>query len=83
MSSTISSSFPESLPAAANSGSAAAPAAQTAPSSNVAVDTVTLTEAEQVYQLYNQGQSVSQIASSLSMSEAVVNQYLNPSNSPG
>jgi DNA-binding NarL/FixJ family response regulator len=82
MSSPISSAFPESLPAAANSGSAA-PAAQSAPSSNVAVDTVTLTEAEQVYQLYNQGQSVSQIASSLSLSEAAVNQYLNPSNSPG
>jgi len=33
--------------------------------SNNSGDTVTLTVAEQVYQLYNQGQQVSQIATSL------------------
>jgi DNA-binding transcriptional regulator LsrR (DeoR family) len=38
---------------------------------------VQLTAAQQVYQLYNQGQTVSQIASSLSLTEAVVNGYLN------
>jgi DNA-binding CsgD family transcriptional regulator len=43
----------------------------------IAADTVQLTEAQQVYQLYNQGQRVSQIASSLSLSQAAVNGYLN------
>lgn len=43
-------------------------------------DTVQLTEAERVYQLYNQGQQVTQIASTLSLSEAAVNSYLNISN---
>ena len=81
MSSPISSSFPEAAPAAANSGSASV--AQPELSPNVGVDTVSLTQAEQVYQLYNQGQSVSQIASSLGLSEAAVNADLNPSNSPG
>jgi DNA-binding NarL/FixJ family response regulator len=40
-------------------------------------DTVQLTEAQQVYQLYNQGYQVTQIASSLSLSVAAVNSYLN------
>jgi DNA-binding NarL/FixJ family response regulator len=40
-------------------------------------DTVHLTSAQQVYQLYNQGQKVSEIASSLSLSVATVNSYLN------
>jgi DNA-binding NarL/FixJ family response regulator len=42
-----------------------------------ASDTVHLTEAQQVYQLYNQGMQVTQIASSLSLSVAAVNSYLN------
>lgn len=42
---------------------------------------VRLSEAEQVYQLSNQGQSVPQIATSLSLSVAAVNSYLGVSNS--
>jgi DNA-binding NarL/FixJ family response regulator len=48
---------------------------------NAPSDTVQLTEAERVYQLYNQGQQVPAIASTLSLSEAAVNSYLNISNS--
>jgi DNA-binding NarL/FixJ family response regulator len=44
-------------------------------------DTVQLTEAQQVYQLYNQGYPVTQIASTLSLSVAAVNSYLNISSS--
>jgi DNA-binding NarL/FixJ family response regulator len=44
-------------------------------------DTVQLTEAQQVYQLYNQGYQVTQIASSLSLTVAAVNSYLNISSS--
>ena len=46
-------------------------------------DTVRLTEAQQVYQLYNQGQAVSQIASNLSLTESAVNSYLGNSGSTG
>jgi DNA-binding NarL/FixJ family response regulator len=46
-----------------------------------ASDTVQLTESQQVYQLYNQGFQVSQIASSLSLTVAAVNSYLNISTS--
>jgi DNA-binding NarL/FixJ family response regulator len=46
-------------------------------------DTVRLTEAQQVYQLYNQGQAVSQIASNLSLTESAVNGYLGNSGSTG
>lgn len=56
------------------------PAPQVQPvqqAANSSADTVKLTSAEQVYQLYNQGQKVSQIASSLSLSVAAVNSYLN------
>jgi DNA-binding NarL/FixJ family response regulator len=38
--------------------------------------TVQLSEAQQVYQLYNQGQQVSQIAATLNLSVAAVNTYL-------
>jgi DNA-binding NarL/FixJ family response regulator len=51
------------------------------PPANTPNDTVQLTEAERVYQLYNQGQQVPQIAGALSLSEAAVNSYLNISNS--
>jgi DNA-binding NarL/FixJ family response regulator len=43
-------------------------------------DTVKLTESQQVYQLYNQGRTVSQIADSLSLAVSAVNSYLNISN---
>ena len=46
-------------------------------------DSVRLTEAQQVYQLYNQGQAVSQIASNLSLTENAVNGYLGNSGSTG
>lgn len=39
-------------------------------------DTVKLSQSQQVYQLYNQGQRVPQIASSLSLSVEAVNNYL-------
>jgi DNA-binding NarL/FixJ family response regulator len=65
---------------AANAPSTAADAqaAQApAPSANSGEDTVQLTVAQQVYQLYNQGQPVPQIAASLNLSVAAVNSYLN------
>jgi DNA-binding NarL/FixJ family response regulator len=51
------------------------------PAANTPTDTVQITEAQQVYQLYNQGQQVSQIAQTLSLSVDQVNSYLNISNS--
>jgi hypothetical protein len=65
---------------AANSGAAAAPppAPQKVrqPAQSAGPDTVTLTAAQQVFQLYNQGQTVTQIATSLSLSVSLVNNYL-------
>jgi DNA-binding NarL/FixJ family response regulator len=43
--------------------------------------TVQLSEAQQVYQLYNQGQQVPQIAATLNLSVAAVNTYLGITNS--
>ena len=40
-------------------------------------DTITLSESQRVYQLYNQGLSVAQIASTLSLPVETVNNYLN------
>jgi DNA-binding NarL/FixJ family response regulator len=68
--------------AAANSPSTAAAQPVQQPSGNSG-DTVTLTVAEQVYQLYNQGQQVSQIATSLSLPETTVNNYLGITRSGG
>jgi DNA-binding NarL/FixJ family response regulator len=63
-------------------GTGNAQAAQAAAAGNNAGgDTVQLTVAQQVYQLYNQGQQVPQIAVSLNLSVAAVNSYLNLSNS--
>jgi DNA-binding NarL/FixJ family response regulator len=42
--------------------------------------TVQLSEAQQVYQLYNQGQQVTQIAATLNLSVEAVNNYLGISN---
>ncbi len=56
-------------------------AQQSQPPTNPQTDTVQLTEAQQVYQLYNQGQQVPQIADSLNLTVAAVNSYLNVSNS--
>jgi DNA-binding NarL/FixJ family response regulator len=77
MSSAISSLNQNVSSVAIDASSNPVPAARPQPAANVATDTVQLTAAQQVYQLYNQGQTVSQIASSLSLTEAVVNGYLN------
>lgn len=70
-------------PAAANSPSTSAapqpaqqPVQQLQPSESTPAYKVTLTEAQQVFNLYNQGQTVTQIATSLSLSENLVNNYL-------
>lgn len=57
-------------------GSTAAAARAPQPAANTGGDTVQLTEAQQVYQLYNQGQAVSQIAASLNLTVSAVNLYL-------
>ncbi len=73
--------------AAANSPSSTAsqqPVQQTeSQPTNVPADTVTLTEAQQVYNLYNQGQTVPQISSSLSLPVSTVNNYLGITQSGG
>jgi DNA-binding NarL/FixJ family response regulator len=79
MSLTISSAISTASLAAANSPSnaAAQPVQQQVQQPvNNSADTVTLTEAQQVYNLYNQGQTVPQIATSLSLSVTMVNNYL-------
>jgi DNA-binding CsgD family transcriptional regulator len=81
MSTPISNLFPNAPSAAANVATNTAPAPQ--PRRAAAADTVQLTEAQQVFQLFNQGQSVSQIASSLSLSVPAVNTYLNIAGSSG
>lgn len=61
--------------AAADSSSTSAPR-NTKSSASTAADTVQLSEAQQIYQLYNEGQKVSQIATSLSLPVEIVNTYL-------
>jgi DNA-binding NarL/FixJ family response regulator len=59
-------------------------AAQTAQPARATVQpavTVRLSQSQQVYQLYNQGQGVSQIAANLSLSVTAVNSYLGIANS--
>jgi DNA-binding CsgD family transcriptional regulator len=60
-----------------NSASAAAPVQN----QNNAGDTVQLTAAQQVYNLYNEGQTVSQIAFNLNLPVPLVNNYLGITNS--
>jgi DNA-binding NarL/FixJ family response regulator len=79
---TISSALLTGAAAANSPTTAAAQPVQQQPSGNSG-DTVTLTVAEQVYQLYNQGQQVSQIATSLSLPETTVNNYLGITQSGG
>jgi hypothetical protein len=81
MSTSISSVLLNAPSAAANASANQAPAPKPQPVANAAADTVQLTEAQRVYQLYNQGQKVSQIASSLSLTQAAVNGYLSLSTS--
>jgi DNA-binding NarL/FixJ family response regulator len=75
MSFSISSALASAPLAAANSSSTS-PAPQEVQQPTTAEDTVTLTEAQQVYELYNQGQTVPQIATALSLTVSVVNNYL-------
>jgi len=72
---------PEAAAVAAVSEPAPAPRAQ--PAATPAQQTAQLTEAQQVVLLYNQGQQVAQIASTLSLSVADVNNYLNIPGSSG
>lgn len=67
-----------SLPATSftNASTNAAPAPRPQPATNAPVDIIQLTEAQQVYQLYNQGQEISQIATTLSLPVETVNNYL-------
>ncbi|MFZ0774351.1 MAG: hypothetical protein WCA49_08710 [Candidatus Sulfotelmatobacter sp.] len=73
---SISSSLSTASVAAANSASTSAAARTPQPTTNNSADTVQLSEAQQVYQLYNQGQQVSQIATTLSLPVEIVNNYL-------
>jgi DNA-binding NarL/FixJ family response regulator len=75
--STSISSLSLATPSTANTAAATESAARPQPVASAGGDTVQLTEAQQVGQLYNQGQRVSQIASSLNLTEAAVNSYLN------
>lgn len=79
MSNAISSALSTASVAATNSLTTNAPqAAQQPPqpATGAPAYRVTLTEAQQVYNLYNQGEPVSLIASSLSLSVSEVNNYL-------
>jgi len=77
MSISISSSLPVASTAVASPAPSQA-AAQSArqPAAN-GEDTVKLSESQQVHQLYHQGRTVSQIASSLSLPVDLINGYLN------
>jgi len=69
MSISISSTLPAPAPAVTNASAKPAPARASA-------DTVKPSESQQVTQLYNQGQAVSQIASNLNLTVSAVNGYL-------
>jgi DNA-binding NarL/FixJ family response regulator len=80
MSLSVSSALSTAAVAAANSSSNPAPArnaqSQPLPSANNPGYTVELSEAQQVYQLYNQGQQIPQIAETLNLTVSAVNNYL-------
>ena len=77
MSISISSSLSSSPSTSANSSNPAVQnARQSQPTPAPTVDTVRLSESQQVYQLYNQGQRISQIAASLRLTVDAVNGYL-------
>lgn len=80
MSISISNSFSPTSFAAANAASNSAPAQKTQQPLNDSGDTVKLSESQQVVQLYQQGQQVSQIASNLSLPVTTVNGYLGIAN---
>ena len=78
----ISSTLSIAAPAADSSPAPAVPVPQpVAQNIVVSADTVTLTEAQHVYQLYDHGQTVTQIAVSLNLPVESVNNYLGISTS--
>jgi DNA-binding NarL/FixJ family response regulator len=83
MSISISSSLPAAPVAVTNSSARPAAAQQTQQSTNASADTVRLSESQQVYQLYNQGEKISQIASNLSLTVSAVNSFLGISDTTG
>jgi len=76
MSVAISSSLSTTPYDAANSSATSAGNRNPQPTANDSRDSVRLSESQQVYQLYNQGQRISQIATTLSLPVAIVNNYL-------
>jgi DNA-binding NarL/FixJ family response regulator len=76
MSVSISNSFSPTSFAAANSYSNSAATQKIQQTVKDSAHTVKLSESQQVVQLYQQGQKVSQIASSLSLAVDTVNIYL-------
>jgi len=83
MSISISNSLPTESPAAANSSSNSAPAPSAQPITSAPADTVKLSESQQIHQLYNEGQKVSQIAFNLNITVEAVNSYLGIRNATG
>ncbi len=80
MSIAISNSTATTLPAAAGSSTSAAAAPKPQAVTTNQSDTVQLSEALQVEQLYNHGQTVPQIESSLNLSAQAVDSYLHITN---
>jgi DNA-binding NarL/FixJ family response regulator len=76
MSISVSSLLSTASVAAANASSTSAANRTPQPTTNDPAYKVTLTEAQQVYQLYDRGQPISQIATSLSLTQSAVNNYL-------
>jgi hypothetical protein len=73
---SVSSTLSTASLAAVTSSSPSAAHTPAQPTPNHTSDTVQLSASQQVYQLYNQGQSVSQISTSLSLPVKIVNDYL-------
>jgi DNA-binding NarL/FixJ family response regulator len=82
MSISISSSPSPASFAAANAYSNSAAAQKVQQPTSDSADTVKLSQSQQVVQLYQQGQQVPQIASSLGLQVETVNSYLDISNTP-
>jgi DNA-binding NarL/FixJ family response regulator len=80
MSISISNSLSTASLAAQDAYAKSAAAQKPQQTTNDSEDTVKLSESQQVVQLYQQGQQVSQIASSLSLTVDTVNSYLGIAN---
>ena len=83
MSISISNSVSTASLAAANSASDSVPAPHIQQTTSTPADTIKLSESQQIHQLYNQGQKVSQIAFSLNITVEAVNSYLGIPNATG